>query len=42
VFFECLNLENYLKHDKLLDLDGLNLFSELNILNEIYDWKMIN
>jgi len=32
---KCLNLEKYLKHDNLLDLDGLDLFSELNILNEI-------
>jgi len=23
---KCLNLEKYLKHDNLLDLDGLNLF----------------
>jgi len=30
-----LNLEKYLKHDNLLDLDGLDLFSELNILKEI-------
>jgi len=27
--------EKYLKHDNLLDLDGLDLFSELNILKEI-------
>jgi len=32
---KCLNLEKYLKHDNLLDLDGLDLFSELNILKEI-------
>jgi len=32
---KCLNLEKYLKHDNLLDLDGLDLFSELNILREI-------
>ena len=32
---KCLNLEKYLKHDNLLDLDGLDLFSKLNILKEI-------
>ena len=32
---KCLNLEKYLKHDNLLDLDGLDLFLELNILKEI-------
>jgi len=32
---KCLNLDKYLKHDNLFDLEGLNLFSELNILNEI-------
>jgi len=32
---KCLNLEKYLKHDNLLDLDDLYLFSELNILKEI-------
>jgi len=26
--FEYLNLEKYLKHDNLLDLDGLELFLE--------------
>jgi len=26
VLFECLKLEKYLKHDNLLDFDGLNLF----------------
>ena len=31
----CLN-EKYLKHDNLLDLDGLDLFSELNILKGDY------
>jgi len=31
----CLNLENFLKHDNLLDIDGFNLFSELNILRKI-------
>jgi len=35
MFFECLNLEKYLKYDNLLDLDDLHLFSELNILKEI-------
>jgi len=28
---KCLNLEKYLKHDNLLDLNGLDLFSELII-----------
>jgi len=32
---KCLNLEKYLKHDNLLDIDGLDLFSGLNILKEI-------
>ena len=32
---KCLNLEKSLKHDNLLGVDGLNLFSELNILKEI-------
>ena len=32
---KCLNLEKYLKYDNLLDLDGLDLFSELNILKDI-------
>ncbi|KAL5166612.1 Zinc finger MYM-type protein 1 [Glycine soja] len=32
---KCLNLEKSLKHDNLLDVDGLDLFSELNILKEI-------
>jgi len=31
--------EKYLKHDNLLDLDGLDLFSELNILKEIIGLK---
>jgi len=39
MFFECLNLEKYLKYDNLLDLDDLHLFSELNILKEIIGWK---
>jgi len=33
---KCLNLEKYLKHDNLLDLNGLDLFSELNILKGDY------
>ena len=33
---KCLNLEKYLKHDNLLDLDDLDLFSELNILKGDY------
>jgi len=36
---KCLNFKKYLKHDNLLDLDGLNLFSELNILKEIIRLK---
>ena len=28
-----------MKHDNLLDIDGFNLFSELNILREIIDLK---
>jgi len=31
--------EKYLKHDNLLDFDGLDLFSELNILKEIIGLK---
>jgi len=33
---KCINLEKYLKYDNLLNLDGLNLFSELNILKGDY------
>ena len=29
---KCLNIEKYLKRDNLLDIDGFDLFSELNIL----------
>jgi len=36
---KCLNLEKYFKHDNLLDFDGLDLFSELNILKEIVRLK---
>ena len=32
---KCLNRKKSLKHDNLLDVDGLDLFSELNILKEI-------
>ena len=32
-------MKKYLKHDNLLDLDGLDLFSELNILKEIIGLK---
>ena len=32
---KCLKLEKSLKHDNLLDINGFNLFSELNILREI-------
>ena len=28
-------MKKYLKHDNLLDLDGLNLFSGLNILKKV-------
>ena len=31
----CLNLEDFLKHDMLSDIDGLDLFSELQVLKEI-------
>jgi len=30
---KCLNLENSLKHDNSLDIDGFDLISKLNILN---------
>ena len=36
---KCLNLEKYLKHDNLLDIDNLDLFSQLNILKEIIRLK---
>ena len=36
---KCLNLEKYLKNNNLFDLDGLDLFSELNILKEIIGLK---
>ena len=29
------NLEGFLKHDNFSDLDGINLFSELKVLQEI-------
>ena len=32
---KCLNLEKYLKHDNLLDIDGFDSISELNILRKI-------
>ena len=32
-------MKKYLKHDNLLDLDSLDLFSELNILKEIIGLK---
>ena len=32
---KCLNPKKYLKHDNLLDVDRLDLFSELNILKKI-------
>jgi len=32
---KCLKLEKSLKHDNLLDIDGFDLISELNILGEI-------
>ncbi|XP_022893954.1 uncharacterized protein LOC111408425 [Olea europaea var. sylvestris] len=30
----CINLENYLKHNTVFDIDGMKLFSELKILRE--------
>ncbi|XP_042386310.1 uncharacterized protein LOC121977979, partial [Zingiber officinale] len=32
---KCLNLENFLTHDMLSDIDGLDLFLELKVLREI-------
>ena len=32
----CVNLENALKHDTLSDIDGLDLFSKLRILKELF------
>jgi len=32
---KCLNLKKSLKYDNLLDIDGFDLFSELNIIREI-------
>jgi len=32
---KCLNIEKSLKHNNLFDIDGFNLFAELNILREI-------
>ena len=34
-----LKLEDFLKHDIYYDIDGLDLFSELNILKEILQIK---
>jgi len=34
-----LKLEKYLKHDNLVDLNGLNLFLELNFLKEVIEKK---
>ncbi|XP_028067665.1 uncharacterized protein LOC114270390 [Camellia sinensis] len=31
----CVNLEDFLKHDELSDIDGRDLFSELNVLKEV-------
>jgi len=31
---KCLKLEKSLKHDNLLDVDGFNLISKLNMLRE--------
>ena len=39
---KCLNLENFVKHDHSLHIDGFDLISELNILRELQVWKMIN
>ena len=35
----CLKLEDFLKHDVYYDIDGLDLFSELNVLKEILQIK---
>ena len=32
---KCLKLEKSLKHDNLLDIDGFDLISELNVLRKI-------
>jgi len=32
---KCLNLENFVKHDHSLHIDGFDLISELNILREL-------
>jgi hypothetical protein len=31
----CVNLEGFLKHDNFSDLDGIDLFSELKVLQKI-------
>ena len=31
----CLNLEYFLTHEIYFDIDGLDLFSELKVLNEV-------
>ncbi|XP_022880585.1 zinc finger MYM-type protein 1-like [Olea europaea var. sylvestris] len=36
----CINLENYLKHNIVSDIDGMELFSELKILREAISTKM--
>ena len=38
----CLKLEYFLKHDGYYDIDGLDLFSELNVLKEILQLKDYN
>ena len=35
----CLDLECFLKHENFSDIDGLNLFLELNVLKEILQTK---
>ena len=35
----CLKLESFLKHDVYYDIDGLDLFSKLNVLKEILQLK---
>ena len=35
----CLKLESFLKHDVYYDIDGLYLFSKLNVLKEILQLK---
>ncbi|XP_076890376.1 uncharacterized protein LOC143541427 [Bidens hawaiensis] len=34
---KCINLENFLKHDDKVDIDGLDLFQELKMLRDMID-----